>query len=97
MFLSLQAPYGWLVDLINRFVEKGGLDCIIDIVDTMDKMSSNVLASLLKPFGVCAPYLNPEVIGFKLGSMADKVVQFISKMEADDMKDKVCLTTCYLS
>ena len=90
-FCFSQAPYGWLVDLINRFVEKGGLDCIIDIVETMDKMSSNVLASLLKPFGVCAPYLNPEVIGFKLGSMADKVVQFISKMEADDMKDKVFL------
>ena len=52
-------------------------------------MSSNVLASLLKPFGVCAPYLNPEVIGFKLGAMADKVVQFISQMKADDMKDKV--------
>ena len=55
----------------------------------MEKMSSSLLASLLKPFGVCASYLNPEVIGFKLGAMADKVVQFISQMEADDMKDKV--------
>ena len=61
----------------------------MDIIDTMEKMSSNVLASLLKPFGVCSAYLNPEVIGYKLGGIADKVVMFISEMEANDMKDKV--------
>uniref|UniRef100_A0A7M5XH66 ubiquitinyl hydrolase 1 n=1 Tax=Clytia hemisphaerica TaxID=252671 RepID=A0A7M5XH66_9CNID len=85
---TYKAPFGWLVDLINRFVQKGGLDSIIDIVETMDKMSPNVLASLLKPFGACAVYLNAEVTGYKLGGMADKVVQFVSQMEADDMKDK---------
>ena len=55
----------------------------------MDKVSSNTLAALLKPFGVCSAYLNPDVVGYKLGGMADKVVQFINGMEADDMKDKV--------
>lgn len=75
--------------MINRFVQKGGLDCIVNIIEATDKLSSSTLAGLLKPFSSCSVFLNPEVIGYRLGGMADKVVHFISDMEADDMKEKV--------
>ena len=87
--MLFQEPFGWLVDLINRFVQKGGLECIIKIIESTDKLSPSILASLLKPFGACSMYLNVEVVSYQLGAMADKVVHFVHDMNGDDMKEKV--------
>ena len=88
-FLLLQDSFGWLVDLINRFAFKGGFDSVVTIIDQTDKLSPTLLAALLKPFGLCAAYLNADVIGCKLGPTADKIVHYIKDLQPNDMKEKV--------
>lgn len=43
----------------------------------------------MKPFGLCAAYLNQDVVGYKLGGAADKVVHYIKDLKPDDMREKV--------
>ena len=91
MFFFSQDPFGWLVNLVNRFAYKGGIDAIIWQISQADKPTPSLLASLLRPFGLCSAYLNQEVVGHLLGGAADNVVQFIQALKADDMKEKVFL------
>ncbi|XP_057299797.1 ubiquitin carboxyl-terminal hydrolase 24-like isoform X2 [Hydractinia symbiolongicarpus] len=85
---TYKEPFGWLVDLVNRFAYKGGFDGIINHIDSEQKVTASVLASLLKPFGLCAAYLNQDVVGYKLGGAADKVVHYIKDLKPDDMREK---------
>ena len=91
LFSFIQEPFGWLVDLINRFAFKGGFDSVVQIIEQTDKLSPTLLAALLKPFGLCAAYLNADVIGCKLGPTADKVVHYIKDLQPNDMKEKVSI------
>eukprot|EP00795_Rhopilema_esculentum_P004483 gene4483-20726_t len=81
-------PFGWLVNLINRFGLKNGLDAICDRIEKSECLTAPILASLLQPLGVCAAYLNPEVAGYKLGSAADKAVMYVKDLKDSDIKEK---------
>ena len=80
-----------LVDLINRFAFKGGFDAVVERIETLDRLTPTVLSSLMLPFGSCASYLNAEIVGYKLGGIADKIVHFIKDMKPEDMKEKVII------
>eukprot|EP00794_Sanderia_malayensis_P007934 gene7934-8789_t len=81
-------PYGWLINLINRFAHKNGFDAVCDRIEKAENLNAPMLAALLQPFGVCAMYLNAEVTGYKLGSVADKAVQYIKELKQTDIKEK---------
>ena len=56
-----------------------------------EELTPSVLSSLWKPLGLCAPYLNKDVLNNKLGDCATNVVKFVTELKDSDMKDKVSL------
>ena len=54
------------------------------------------LAALLRPFGMCAEFLNPEVIRTVLANGMERAIKYVQNLEEKDFKEKVCITS-YLS
>ncbi|XP_065657355.1 ubiquitin carboxyl-terminal hydrolase 24 isoform X3 [Hydra vulgaris] len=87
-YTSYKDPFGWLVDLFNRFSLKGGLDALISQINNVDTLTSSILSCLWKPLGLCAPYLNKDVLSIKLSDCASNVVKFVTELKESDMKEK---------
>ncbi|XP_052775472.1 ubiquitin carboxyl-terminal hydrolase 24-like isoform X3 [Mya arenaria] len=80
-------PYGWLTGLINRFAWKGGFESIKNILES-DELDAPSIAALLKPLGMCAEYLNPEVVRKLLTTGMERSIQYVQKLEEKDFKEK---------
>ena len=47
------------------------------------------MAALLRPFGMCAEFLNPKVVTDLLAPGMEKAIKFIQNLEEKDLKEKV--------
>ena len=47
------------------------------------------VASLLRPFGMCAEFLNPEVIRTILATGMERAIKYVQNLEEKDFKEKV--------
>uniref|UniRef100_T1IKX5 ubiquitinyl hydrolase 1 n=1 Tax=Strigamia maritima TaxID=126957 RepID=T1IKX5_STRMM len=77
---------GWLVDLINRFAERGGFQHVQAKFD--EDIQDTAMCSLLKPFGLCAEYFNSSVVCPILSPCMDKAVIYIQSLQNCDLKRK---------
>ena len=60
--------FGWLVDLINAFGDKEGLDMIREKFEKSEKLTAKEMSALLQPLGNCANLLVPETVKTQLSS-----------------------------
>lgn len=85
---SYKEPYGWLVNLINKFAELGGFEEIKKQIETAEKVDAPMLAALLKPLGICASYLNAKVLPKVFSDVFEKTLAYIQELTNEDMKQK---------
>ena len=50
------------------------------------------VAALLRPFGMCAEFLNPEVIRSVLANGMERAIKYVQNLEEKDFKEKVGIT-----
>lgn len=80
-------PHGWLVDLVNRFGEQGGFTAIQEKLNS-DELEIASVSALVQPLGVCAEYLNPNIVQPMLDPVIHKMITFVQNLEEKDLKDK---------
>ncbi|XP_015922706.1 ubiquitin carboxyl-terminal hydrolase 24 [Parasteatoda tepidariorum] len=83
-------PYGWLVDLINKFAQQGGFKEIQERFKS-DDITTLGMAAMLAPLAKCAEFLNPTKICPHLSVCMDIAVHHIKSLTDNDIKSKnVC-------
>ncbi|XP_077980970.1 ubiquitin carboxyl-terminal hydrolase 24-like [Glandiceps talaboti] len=88
-FSTYREPYGWLVNLINRFAEKEGFEsCSTRMLESTDELDAPLMAALLYPFGLCAEYLNAQKVSTILQPMMEKAIKYVQELEENDLKHK---------
>ncbi|XP_073449985.1 ubiquitin carboxyl-terminal hydrolase 24 isoform X1 [Aquarana catesbeiana] len=80
-------PHGWLVDLVNRFGELGGLSAIQSKLNS-DNIELGAVSALVQPLGVCAEYLNSSTVQPMLDHVIHKMIKYVQNVEEKDLKDK---------
>uniref|UniRef100_A0A8C5GXH0 ubiquitinyl hydrolase 1 n=1 Tax=Gouania willdenowi TaxID=441366 RepID=A0A8C5GXH0_GOUWI len=80
-------PHGWLVDLVNRFGELGGLMAIQTKLNT-EEIEIACVSALVQPLGVCAEYLNSSLVQPMLDPVIHKMITYVQNLEEKDLKDK---------
>ena len=51
------------------------------------------VAALLRPFGMCSEFLNPEVIRSILATGMERAIKYVQNLEEKDFKEKVSQTS----
>ncbi|XP_070563005.1 ubiquitin carboxyl-terminal hydrolase 24-like isoform X2 [Ptychodera flava] len=88
-FSTYREPHGWLVNLINRFAEKGGFEsCRARMLESTMELDAPLMASLLYPFGVCAEYLNAQKVSPILQAMMENAITYIQGLDENDLRHK---------
>eukprot|EP00105_Crassostrea_gigas_P001822 XP_011414140.1 PREDICTED: ubiquitin carboxyl-terminal hydrolase 24 [Crassostrea gigas] len=80
-------PYGWLTHAINRFAFKGGFNVVRKLLEN-EELDAPSMAALLRPFGMCAEFLNPKVVTEILAPGMEKTIKYIQNLEEKDLKEK---------
>ncbi|XP_040263749.1 ubiquitin carboxyl-terminal hydrolase 24 isoform X3 [Bufo bufo] len=80
-------PHGWLVDLVNRFGELGGLTAIQAKLNS-EEIELAEVSALVQPLGVCAEYLNSSTVQPMLDRVIHKMIKYVQNVEEKDLKDK---------
>ncbi|CAL9695704.1 unnamed protein product [Knipowitschia caucasica] len=80
-------PHGWLVDLVNRFGELGGLSAIQTKLNA-EEIEIACVSALVQPLGVSAEYLNSSLVQPMLDPVIHKMITYVQNLEEKDLKDK---------
>ncbi|KAL5016318.1 hypothetical protein ScPMuIL_005907 [Solemya velum] len=80
-------PYGWLTHLLNWFAHKEGFNHLRRILEE-EELDAPSIAALLRPFGICAEFLNTEVLPNILYLGIEKAIKFVQNLEEKDFKEK---------
>ena len=88
LLVSMQDPYGWLVDLLNHFGAKNGFGLIQDAFEK-DDMDPVAMAAILRPLGNCAELFNPSAVVPMLAKCTEKAISYVTCLEDKDLKHKV--------
>ncbi|CAJ0965117.1 unnamed protein product [Ranitomeya imitator] len=80
-------PHGWLVDLVNRFGELGGLTAIQTKLNS-EQIELAEVSALVQPLGVCAEYLNSSTVQTMLDRVIHNMIKYVQNVEEKDLKDK---------
>ncbi|CAL4091223.1 unnamed protein product, partial [Meganyctiphanes norvegica] len=91
---SQYEPYGWLMDLINMFGNRGGLELIAARFSNGEDLNGGQMAALLLPIGQCARYLSKDVICPILLPAVTKAIDFVSNIDEKQLKSQK-IGSCY--
>lgn len=80
-------PKGWLIDLLNVFGELHGFERLLEIFTTQDLPSIHVIASMIKPFGLCSNVLTNQTITKYFMPIIQVVMGFLDGMSDGELKD----------
>lgn len=80
--------HGWMVNLINTFCEKGGLVKLQKVVETCEILDASQFTAVLKPFGLCAEYLNPKTTQEYVSPIIEQAGKYVRELQEDDFKQK---------
>ena len=69
-------PFGWLTNLINSFAYHGGFDFVKKHLEA-EELDVVSMSLLLKPFGVCAEFLNYSVMQETLRPGMERAIKYI--------------------
>ncbi|XP_064477292.1 ubiquitin carboxyl-terminal hydrolase 24-like isoform X2 [Ornithodoros turicata] len=79
-------PYGWLLDIINKFGSRGGFDKIE--AKFKNGLTANEMAALLSPLAKCAQFLNSETACSILAPCMARATDYIRSLSDEDLKNK---------
>lgn len=79
-------PYGWLLDVINKFGSRGGFDKIE--AKFKNGLTANEMAALLSPLAKCAQFLNSETACSLLAPCMARATAYIKELTDEDLKNK---------
>ncbi|XP_033116308.1 ubiquitin carboxyl-terminal hydrolase 24-like [Anneissia japonica] len=90
-------PCGWLVNLINKFAENGGIEQIkACIIEPSEEVDACTMTALLQPLGACAEYLNPLRVSKFLLPVKAKVKKYVEDVSDSELKQKKAISICDL-
>ncbi|KAK7089931.1 ubiquitin carboxyl-terminal hydrolase 9X-like isoform X2 [Littorina saxatilis] len=81
-----RTPRGWLVDLVNRFGQLEGFQILLDRLTKGPSLSVPLVASLIKPFGLCAEVLTTNTIQKYFMPIVEIVPKFLDKLTDEELK-----------
>ncbi|KAK0066423.1 ubiquitin carboxyl-terminal hydrolase FAF-X isoform X1 [Biomphalaria pfeifferi] len=81
-----RTPKGWLVDLVNRFGQLDGFTILLDRFLKGPPLSVPVVASLIKPFGLCSEVLTPHTVEKYFMPIVEVVPKFLDKLTDEELK-----------
>ncbi|XP_022101626.1 ubiquitin carboxyl-terminal hydrolase 24-like isoform X2 [Acanthaster planci] len=88
-FSSYKDPCGWLVNLINRFGEKGGFEELkTRALEPCEELDPTIMAALLQPLGVASEYLNTLRVAPFLGPVSKRTLKYVRELADSDLKQK---------
>lgn len=85
----LQESYGWLIDLLNIFGNKGGFNLLSQKLQECSDLDASQLTALFLPVAHGAKYLSREIVSSLFHSSIDKAMEYIKGLEEKDLKGKV--------
>ncbi|XP_071800380.1 ubiquitin carboxyl-terminal hydrolase 24-like isoform X2 [Asterias amurensis] len=89
LFNTYKDPCGWLVNLVNRFAEKGGMEELkTKALEPFEELDPAIMAALLQPVGVCSEYLNPLRVATFLGPVSKRTLTYVRELADSDLKQK---------
>ncbi|XP_077972925.1 ubiquitin carboxyl-terminal hydrolase 24-like [Styela clava] len=80
--------FGWMVNLINTFCDKGGLSRLQNIVETCEHLDAAQFAAVLRPFGLCAEYFNPKAVQDNISPIIERAGKYVRELKEEDFKQK---------
>lgn len=84
---NMREPYGWLVNMVNRFAELKGFEHIRDIL-LKGTADIAIMAAVLQPVACCADFLNAEVARPLFKPALKKVTDVVEALTTEDFKSK---------
>ncbi|XP_076051171.1 ubiquitin carboxyl-terminal hydrolase 24-like isoform X2 [Oratosquilla oratoria] len=89
-------PYGWLVDLINTFCNRGGLDLIADHFkekvpagkEGLPVLDAGQMDALLYPLGICGSFLVAEKVRPILQPVLQVALDYVASIHDNDLKSQ---------
>ncbi len=84
----IKAPFGWLVDFINHFGRLNGFQLLLDRFTNTDqqKLNIQVIAALLKPWGLCYELLTAYTVRTYFLPIIELVPRFFENLTDEDIK-----------
>ncbi|KAG7165384.1 Ubiquitin carboxyl-terminal hydrolase 24-like 1 [Homarus americanus] len=86
--------YGWLMDLINIFGNRGGLELVAGHFSSGEELDAGQMAALLLPLGQCAKFLIMEVTCPILLPAVTLALQYVATLEEKQLKGQK-IGSCY--
>ena len=79
-----QAPYGWLVDLINQFGRKKGFELLVSVIER-DNVTVWEMSACLTPIGRCSELLCTQKICSIVTGAINKAINYITNVSDEDL------------
>lgn len=86
--------YGWLMDLINIFGNRGGFELIAGHFSSLEELDAGQMAALLLPVGQCAMFLVRDTVCPILLPAITQALQYVANLEEKQLKGQK-IGTCY--
>jgi ubiquitin carboxyl-terminal hydrolase 9/24 len=82
-----KSPYGWLVDFINHFGECNGFALLLERFTSPQaaKLNIQVIAALLKPWGLCYQFLTQHTVRTYFLPCIEIVKRFFEQLSDEDI------------
>jgi len=81
-----RAPRGWLIDLINRFGRLNGFKKLLERFEKGSPLSVSLIATLLKPFGLCYEFLTVNTVKNYFIPITQIVPVVLENLTDDELK-----------
>ncbi|ROT66789.1 putative ubiquitin carboxyl-terminal hydrolase 24 [Penaeus vannamei] len=86
--------YGWLVDLINIYGNRGGLELVAGRFASGEELTAGQMAALLLPLGQCAKFLMRDIVCPILQPAVTQALNYVANLEEKQLKGQK-IGSCY--
>ncbi|XP_069185948.1 ubiquitin carboxyl-terminal hydrolase 24 isoform X1 [Procambarus clarkii] len=86
--------YGWLMDLINIFGNRGGLELVAGHFSSEEQLDAGQMAALLFPLGQCAKFLVKDTVCPIMLPAVSQALQYVANLEEKQLKGQK-IGSCY--
>ena len=81
--------YGWLMDLINLFGSRGGIELLVSRFTSGEDLDAGQMAALLLPMGQCVKFLVKEIVCPILLPAVNQALQYVASLEEKQLRGQV--------
>lgn len=85
----VQESYGWLMDLISVFGNRGGFELVAGRFASGEELDAGQMSALLLPLGQCAKYLVKDIVCPILLPAVTQALQHVTSLDEKKLKGQV--------